>query len=419
MIRIGICGLGTVGGGVIKILKERAQALQELLGDGIEVVAVMSRRDHRLAELGIDPSIHSSDFDTFLKTPMDIMVEVIGGDVPAESILKALDSGIKVVTANKALLATRASEFLGHTSGHRLFFEASSCGGIPIVSTFEEGLLANRIDQLLGIFNGTCNFVLTQMEERGCSYEEVLKEAQELGYAEADPTFDVEGYDATHKLCLLGSLAFGAKLEHDDIPSTGITKITAEDFNWAKENGFTIKLISMGQRVDENVFAATFPCLIPLRHPMANVDQANNAVFVQGNHSGPLMFYGAGAGEFPTASAVVSDIIAAAQGRDRVWARQVFSGTDSLEVVHSIDFPFYIRFVTPDEVGVLSRLCECFGRHGISLKFVHQNVAQGGRADLTFTTHPTRSSALEKSLEDMGNSGLLIGQPMLMRMLDF
>jgi homoserine dehydrogenase len=436
MLRIGLLGLGTVGGGVIKILRERADDFEKIVGQRLELVKVMSRRSHRLEELGLEKSLYTDNFDEFLNTPMDILVEAIGGDAPSEVVKTALKKGCKVVTANKALLATKSQELMGSSDGHSLFFEASCCGGIPIISSFEEGLLSNKMEQLLGIFNGTCNYILTEMTEKDVSFPEVLKVAQELGYAEADPTFDVEGIDATHKLCLLGSLAFKKKIEFSDIPVQGITKLTPRDFKWAKDNGFVIKLISMAEQknvkdqqeeqsldtqTDEQnhqIFAATFPCLIPAAHPLANVNGANNAVFVKGAYTGDLMFYGAGAGELPTASAVVSDILAAAQGKDRAWSHHVFNEGQSAQLNSNHGFSYYIRLMAKDEVGVLSKLCDAYGKRDISLRSVIQNPASNGEADITFITHSTTTEKVEAALSEMQEKGWVSAQPFTMRILE-
>jgi homoserine dehydrogenase len=418
MLKVGLLGLGTVGGGVVKILKERKKDFKAILGQELCLVKVLSRRDNRLKELDISPDIFTTSFEDFLLEPMDIVVEAIGGDAPAETISKALAMGLKVVTANKALLATRSQEFIGTEHGERLFFEASCCGGIPIISSFEEGLLSNRIQKILGIFNGTCNYILSEMTKKGEAFQTVLDRAQSLGYAEADPTFDVEGIDATHKLCLLGSLAFQRRINFKDIAIQGISKLRPEDFSWAKENGYTIKLISMGDNESDSVFAGTFPCMIPSTHPLSNVNGANNAVFVQGEYVGDLMFYGAGAGEFPTASAVVSDILAAAQGRTRTWSQRVFRQGEHAKLVNDRDFSFYLRLRTKDEVGVLSKLCDSFGKNGISLCFVHQNPTSQGEAQIIFTTHPTQSMALETALQDISSKNLLSDTVLVMRILD-
>jgi len=417
-IKIGILGLGTVGGGVVKILKSRTEAFKNLLGDQIEIVKVMSRRSVRLNELDLSESIYTDNLETFLETEMDIVVEAIGGDYPADLIEKCLQRGIKVVTANKALLANEPERFIGNENSDLLFYEASCCGGIPIVSSFEEGLTANPINKLLGIFNGTCNYILTRMQEEGCEFSGVLKQAQELGYAEADPTFDVEGIDATHKLSLLGSLAFESLIPFSKLKSEGISKLKPSDFDWAISQGYVIKLISMAEKVEDSFFTGTFPCLIPKAHPLSSVNGANNAVFLNGEFVGDLMFYGAGAGELPTASAVVSDIVAAAQDRKRLWSKRVFSNKTAFKSARDKGFSFYIRLSTKDEVGVLAKLCDHFGQSGVSLNFVHQNEPHEQLAELIFVTHPTNIEKVEEALSKMKEGNLLEGEPYLIRILE-
>lgn len=418
MIKVGILGLGTVGGGVVKILHERAADLESLLGEPLVICAAMALDSRRLEELGLSEDVFATSFDDFLAKDPDIVVEAIGGEAPLPTIQKALKSGKKVVTANKALLANKTQELMAAENGENLFYEASCCGGIPIISSYEEGLTANGVDRLLGIFNGTCNYILSEMTEKGCAFEEVLKEAQKLGYAEADPTFDVEGIDATHKLCLLGSLSFRGPIPFKAIPSQGITKLSPEDFQWARQNNYTIKLISIGEKDGDKVFAGTFPCMIPSDHPLSHVGGAFNAVYVEGDQVGELMFYGAGAGERPTASAVVSDIVAAAQSRSRVWSKKVFAEGKDVELNVDRELPFFIRLSTPDEIGVLSRLCDGFGKQGISLRSVDQSPPAEGKAEIVFITHPTTAGSLEKALHSMEADRLILGEVFSMRILD-
>ncbi len=417
-IKIGILGLGTVGGGVVKILQKRQKELSQFLGKSFEITSVMSRRDYRLSELGLSKDIYTDNFDDFLKQDLDIIVEAIGGEAPADVIKQSLKKGIAVVTANKALLAKEGSNILGIEGSENLYYEASCCGGIPIVSTFEEGLLANNVQSLMGIFNGTCNYILTEMSQKGSAFSDVLVEAQKLGYAEADPTFDVEGIDASHKLCLLCSLAFRKQVDFNCIKSEGITKLTPDDFLWAKNNNYTIKLISMGKLdADDNLYVGTSPMLISSTHPLANVNGANNAVFIDGDAVGELVFSGAGAGEMPTASAVVSDIIAAAQHKTRLWSHSVFSEASVVKNSSPLPFSFYIRLKTRDEVGVLAKLCEEFAQSNISLKFVHQNESKDSIAEIVFTTHPQTVDCVQSALQKMQTMGLVTDEPLVLKML--
>lgn len=418
-LKVGLLGLGTVGGGVVKILQQKRDIFRQRLGQDIVLQKVMSRRSTRLEELDLSEDIYTSSFDDFLEEPLDIVIEVIGGDAPRSTIEKALKKGIKVVTANKWLLATKGHEIINSEHGHNLFYEASCCGGIPIISSFEEGLAANNIHSLLGIFNGTCNYILSEMKFKNLLFEDVLKKAQELGYAEADPTFDIEGIDASHKLCVLSSLAFGIQVPFDLIRSEGINKLGPGDFAWAKDNGYAIKLISMAEQSEDGIFIGTFPMLIKSEHPLAHVGQANNAVFIEGDSVGELMYYGAGAGEMPTASAVVSDVLAAAENKARLRSRQVFSNNEVLKAVNEEKkFPFYLKLFTRDQVGVLAKLCSEFSQRGISLNFVHQKPPVKEWAEIVFTTHPNTIKQIEITLECIKKLDLLKSDPLVMRILE-
>jgi homoserine dehydrogenase len=419
-IKVGIMGLGTVGGGVIKILKNKSLYFKKLLGDEITCTKVFSRRSHRLRELGLKKSDYTNDINEFIKEDFDIVVEAIGGDFPKNAMLKFLKNGVKVVTANKYLLATKPNQIFQKDTSESLFFEASCCGGIPIVSSLEEGLLANNINSLLGIFNGTCNYILSEMSSKGSEFADVLKEAQDLGYAEADPTFDVDGIDASHKLSLLGSLAFSKHVPFNLIQSEGIRALKPEDFSWAKSNGYVIKLISMAESKSNNqIFLGTFPMLIKQSHPLSNVGGAYNAVMVNGDCAGDLMYYGAGAGEMPTASAVVSDVVAAAQNRLRHRSKLVFSDLKPFKKLdNEREFAYYIRIKAHDKPGVLEKLCAAFASCDISLEFVHQTPASGKKASIVFTTHLTSNKKVLQAKKIMQQKKLLVGQPLLIRMLE-
>lgn len=419
-IRVGIMGLGTVGGGVVKILHAQTEKFSTLCGEPIEIVKVFSRRDNRLDELNIDKSLYTSSLDEFCQTELDIVVEVIGGDFPKDAMLSFLHKGTKVVTANKYLLATKPQEIFQEFTSQNLFYEASCLGGIPIISSLEEGLLSNTIQSVMGIFNGTCNYILSEMTQKGVEFDVVLKEAQDLGYAEADPTFDVDGIDASHKLSLLSSLAFGYYVPFEKIKSEGIRNLKPNDFSWAKQNGFSIKLISMAEKSESGqVYLGTFPMLLPNEHPLSHVNGAFNAVFVDGDSAGNLMYYGSGAGELPTASAVVSDIVAAAQQKLRQRSQTVFSNFESnFEIDQNKKFGFYTRLRTRDEAGVLAKLCNCFADADISLNFVHQLPSNSTYADIVFTTHPNNQCNLEKAIKNMQEENLLIDKPLIIRILE-
>ena len=419
-IKVGIMGLGTVGGGVVKILQNKALDFKKLLGDDIVCHKTFSRRSHRLRELGLKKSDYTNDINAFLSEDFDIVVETIGGDFPKKAMLKFLDRGVKVVTANKYLLATKTDEIFQKNTSQSLFFEASCCGSIPIVSSLEEGLLSNNINSLMGIFNGTCNYILSEMSQNGSEFETVLKEAQDLGYAEADPTFDVDGIDASHKLSLLSSLAFSKHVPFDLVHSEGIRMVKPDDFSWANSNGYVIKLISMAEAKSKTeIFLGTFPMLIKKTHPLSNVNGAYNAVFVNGDSAGDLMYYGSGAGEMPTASAIVSDVIAAAQNKLRIRSQLVFSNLKPFKKLNANrEFGYYIRIKTQDQPGVMEKLCAAFTKSGISLVFVHQTPKSGKKASIVFTTYPTTDKNVKKAISNMNSKKLLIDKPLLIRILE-
>jgi homoserine dehydrogenase len=419
-IKVGIMGLGTVGGGVVKLLKNKALDFKKLLGDEIICYKTFSRRSNRLRELGLKKSDYTNDLNLFLKEDFDIVVETIGGDFPKKAMLQLLNKGVKVVTANKYLLATKTSEIFHKDTCESLFFEASCCGAIPIISSLEEGLQSNDINSLMGIFNGTCNYILSEMSQNGSDFETVLKEAQKLGYAEADPTFDIDGIDASHKLSLLSSLSFSKQVPFDLIHSEGIRMVKPEDFSWANSNGYVIKLISMAETKSKNeIFLGTFPMLIKKTHPLSNVNGAYNAVFVHGDSAGDLMYYGSGAGEMPTASAIVSDVIAAAQNKLRIRSKHVFADSKPFKKINvDREFGYYIRIKTLDQPGVMEKLCSAFAKSGISLVFVHQTPSSDKKASIVFTTYPTTDKNVKKAISNMNSKKLLIDKPLLIRILE-
>ncbi len=419
-LRIGILGLGTVGGGVVKLLRERREEWRAIMGSDLEIARVCSRQARRLGELALDPKTYTADIGEFLKTPLDIVVEATGAVDLADALLSVLDRGACVVTANKALLSAHGRRLIGSKNGDRLFFEASCLGGIPIISAFEEGLLANRVGLMLGLCNGTCNYILTLMTHKGVSFADALRAAREKGYAEADPSFDVEGVDATQKLGLLASLAFQRCFPYGIVERQGIGRIEPADFAWARANHYRIKLVSMAEKLGEDrFFLGTFPALIPDAHPLAHVDGVNNAILVRGHAVGDLMWSGPGAGELPTASAMVSDVLAAAQGQRRRLSHRVFGAAREVGANDASRlFSCYMRLITFDQAGILAQLCREFAERGLSLRFVHQELQDEGTAELQFVTHPHARGALDETLAAMEAKKLLAKPPLVLRVLD-
>ena len=382
-VRLAILGLGTVGGGALKLLKENAAEIKRRTGREIEITHVGTRRPR--PDLDLPESVkQSADLMDIVRQPdVDIVVEVMGGIHPAfEIIMEAMKHGKHIVTANKALLAEHGNELFkaAEDNAVQIAYEAAVAGGIPIIKVIREGLAANKIEWLAGIINGTGNFILSEMREKGRAFEDVLKEAQELGYAEADPTFDVEGIDAAHKLTILASCAFGIPLQFDKVFTEGIGKVTAQDVKYAEDLGFRIKHLGIARRTDAGIELRVHPTLIPDDQLIANVNGVKNAVLVQANAVGPTLYYGAGAGAGPTASAVVADVVDIV--RDIIYTEDGAGTIPQLAFEALSDLPilsreqmttgYYIRINAEDQMGVLADVTTILSRAGISIDAIMQ-----------------------------------------------
>ncbi|MCO8096671.1 homoserine dehydrogenase [Acinetobacter lwoffii] len=382
-VRLAILGLGTVGGGALKLLKENAAEIKRRTGREIEITHVGTRRPR--PDLDLPESVkQSADLMDIVRQPdVDVVVEVMGGIHPAfEIIMEAMKHGKHIVTANKALLAEHGNELFkaAEDNAVQIAYEAAVAGGIPIIKVIREGLAANKIEWLAGIINGTGNFILSEMREKGRAFEDVLKEAQELGYAEADPTFDVEGIDAAHKLTILASCAFGIPLQFDKVFTEGIGKVTAQDVKYAEDLGFRIKHLGIARRTDAGIELRVHPTLIPDDQLIANVNGVKNAVLVQANAVGPTLYYGAGAGAGPTASAVVADVIDIV--RDIIYTEDGAGTIPQLAFEALSDLPilsreqmttgYYIRINAEDQMGVLADVTTILSRAGISIDAIMQ-----------------------------------------------
>ena len=382
-VRLAILGLGTVGGGALKLLKENAAEIKRRTGREIEITHVGTRRPR--PDLDLPASVkQSADLMDIVRQPdVDVVVEVMGGIHPAfEIIMEAMKHGKHIVTANKALLAEHGNELFkaAEDNAVQIAYEAAVAGGIPIIKVIREGLAANKIEWLAGIINGTGNFILSEMREKGRAFEDVLKEAQELGYAEADPTFDVEGIDAAHKLTILASCAFGIPLQFDKVFTEGIGKITAQDVKYAEDLGFRIKHLGIARRTDAGIELRVHPTLIPDDQLIANVNGVKNAVLVQANAVGPTLYYGAGAGAGPTASAVVADVVDIV--RDIIYTEDGAGTIPQLAFEALSDLPilsreqmttgYYIRINAEDQMGVLADVTTILSRAGISIDAIMQ-----------------------------------------------
>ncbi|WP_292659120.1 homoserine dehydrogenase [Nitratifractor sp.] len=400
MVKVGILGVGTVGESVAKILLENADILEARAGKKIVPVlgAVRDLSKDRQVEIPLtdDPMavIESAD--------VDIVVELMGGvEEPYRLVRKALEAGKPVVTANKALLAYHRYELQEIAGETPLFYEASVAGGIPIIGALRNGLSANHIESIKGIMNGTCNFMLTKMIKEGADYEAVLKEAQELGYAEADPTFDVGGYDAAHKLLILGSIAYGIDAKPEEIIIEGIEKITATDVEFAQEFGYEIKLLGIAKKVEAGVEMRVHATMIPAESMIAKVDGVMNAVSVVGDRVGETMFYGPGAGGDATASAVIADIVEIVRGNSGPmlgYKKGLESGLP-LVAPEAISSQYYLKLKVLDRPGVLAQVTSTLGEFGISIESMLQKPSRyADRVRLLFTTHRCEERKMNEAI---------------------
>ena len=416
-IRLGLLGLGTVGLAAYDLLRRNQDEIARRSGHALQVVAV-ARRDTEAARRCVDDSVQVLADGHALVThaEVDVVVELMGGIDPAKQwVLAAIDAGKHVVTANKALLALHGNEIFARARerGVVVAFEAAVAGGIPIIKTLREGLSANRIQWVAGIINGTTNFILTQMRQKGLDFSSALAQAQALGYAEADPTFDIEGVDAAHKIALVSAMAFGVRVQFDRVHVEGITQLQAADMRYAEQLGYRIKLLGITKRVDNGVELRVHPTLLPQRSLLASVEDAMNAVMVCGDAVGSTLYYGKGAGGDPTASAVVADVLDVARLMDAdavhhapALAFQPSAVDDGPvlpqdEVVTS----YYLRLRVRDEAGVLAQLTAILAQRHISLDAVIQREAQGDEAtphtDLIVLTHAAREGVMNQAIAAM------------------
>jgi len=412
-VKIGLLGLGTVGGGSVTVLTRNADEIARRAGRAIQITHAAARQydPERIEGLEQVGRISDDAFAVVDDPEVDIIIELIGGYSPArELVLKAIENGKHVVTANKALIALHGNEIFAaaQAKGVMVAFEAAVAGGVPIIKALREGLAANRIDWIAGIINGTGNFILSEMRDKGRAFAEVLAEAQALGYAEADPTFDVEGIDAAHKLTILGSLAFGIPLQFDKTFTEGISTIEPQDVAFAAELGYRIKHLGITRRTDAGIEMRVHPTLIPQRRLIANVDGVMNAVLVKGDAVGPTLYYGAGAGALPTASAVVADVVDVVRAlttdpTNRVphLAFQPDELTDTPVLpIEAVETAYYLRITARDRPGVMAQIAGILSEEGISIEAIKQKEPAEGETTvpLILLTHRIDEASMNRAI---------------------
>jgi homoserine dehydrogenase len=400
-IRVAMLGCGTVGAQVLRILDEQGDDLAARIGAPIELVGVAVRRPNRHPD--VPQHLLTTDAEALVRSDVDIVVEVVGGIEPVRGLLlSALSNGKSVVSANKALLAEHAADLFAAASsaGADLYFEAAVAGAIPLVRPLRESLAGDRINRVMGIVNGTTNFILSAMDSTGASYAETLDEASRLGYAEADPTADVDGYDAASKAAILASIAFHTRVTAADVYREGIAAVTPADVAAAKTLGRTIKLLAICERIDDSVAVRVHPAMIPRSHPLASVGGAYNAVFVEADAAGSLMFYGQGAGGAPTASAVLGDLVAVARNKLSGGRGPGESSYAALPVlpIAQVNTRYHVSLDVADRAGVLSAVASVFAEHEVSIAAVRQS-GRGTDASLVIVTHYAPDEALRSTVE--------------------
>jgi homoserine dehydrogenase len=411
-IRVGLLGCGTVGAGVVKLLQEKSDLYAHRTGRRIEIVKVAVRDASKDRGLDLAPGVLTTSHAEVVQHPdIDIVVELMGGTEPAVPLmLDAIRQGKHVVTANKEALAKHGGDLFTAAGemGMDLYFEASVGGGIPVIQPLKRSLIANRITDLAGIINGTTNYILTAMTEQGRELADVLAEAQALGYAEADPTADVEGHDAKYKLAILASLIFGCRIEIEAIHCEGIMRVAAADIAYAKQFGYVIKLIAKAAQHERGIEARVHPCMVPAQHPMAAVNGVYNGLFLKGDAVGDVMLYGRGAGQMPTASAVVSDILNIVSNIEAGKSSKLMAcqhqHTGQLLPMSETENRYYLRLSVHDRPGVLGLVGTTLGQKGISIETFVQARTDKGVAEMVFVTRPAREADVQAALDLLKSS---------------
>jgi len=423
-LRLGLAGLGTVGVGVIRILQSQADLLAARAGRAIEIAAVSARSRGR--DRGVDLSPFAWEDDPVAlarRDDVDVFVELMGGeDGPAKaSVAAAIDAGKHVVTANKAMLAIHGQELAeaAEAADVALRFEAAVAGGIPVIKALSEGLAGNRITRVMGVMNGTCNYILTRMENEGVPYDEVFADAKALGYLEADPSLDVGGIDAGHKLALLAAIAFGTRVDFAGVRLEGIERISITDIEQARDMGFRIKLLGVAQRTGRGLEQRMQPCLVPANSPLGQLEAATNMVVIEGDAVGQVVLRGAGAGEGPTASAVMGDVIDIARGfRLPVFGRPAADLEPMQSAQAAAPAAFYLRLTLKDAPGVLHKVTGALADAGVSIDRMRQYSHEDTAAPVLMVTHKTTRAGLDHALAGIKATGVTLEDPVAIRIED-
>lgn len=432
-IKVGLIGFGNIGAGVVKLLRENADVVRNKVGAGIVLKRIADLDITSDRGVAVDPSIMTTDVNEIFNDPeISVVIELIGGYEPAKTfVLKAIEKGKHIVTANKALLALHGDEIYTAAArkGVEVQFEASVGGGIPVLTAIKSNLAANRFGSVFGIMNGTCNYILTRMTQEGADFAEVLQAAQDLGYAEPDPTFDIEGVDTAHKLAVLVSLCFGTRIDFNSIYTEGITGISGMDVKFAKEFGYRIKLLAIGKLTDGKIEARVHPTMIPLHNPLADVNGVFNAIRLTGDFVGPVMFYGRGAGQNPTASAIVGDLIGLARsiqaGAGRRMAPLGFLDANITDLpikpMAEIVSKYMLRFSALDKPGVLGGIAGALGKHGISIESMVQTaheVDDTAPVPIVIMTHEASEGSIRQALSEIDQLDIICQKTVFIRIED-
>lgn len=420
-LRLGIAGLGTVGVGVLRIVAGQADLLAARSGRRIEITAVSARSRGKDRGVPLDGYAWEDDpVSLATREDVDVFVELMGGDAgPALAATRAaLAAGKDVVTANKAMLALHGQELAeaAEASGAVLRFEAAVAGGIPVVKALTEGLAANEITRVMGVMNGTCNYILTRMENAGLTYDEAFAEADGLGYLEADPELDVGGIDAAHKLSLLAAIAYGTRVNFDGVQRQGIGSVTIEDIRQAADMGYKIKLLGVAQMTGRGLEQRMSPCLVPASHPLGQLEGGTNMVVIEGDAVGEVVLRGAGAGEGPTASAVMADVIDIARGtRLTTFGQPASSLKPARAASAAAPAPYYLRLALVDKPGALAKVATVLGDAGVSIDRMRQYQHAEDAAPVLIVTHKTSPTALAEATAAMARTGVVVGEPVALR----